>query len=164
VEKDSIMIIIDKSSNVVIIKNAKNSNGGVLDLTTAEITATFKQFSTASTSLFVRRNTAAGGGDTELKATSPTNGIYEIKIVPANTSALTIRSLCCVILITIDETAYTETFYLKIRDNKDYGDIYSYPERGTTAQRPTLTAGDVGFQYFDTSLNSPIWWSGSEWL
>jgi hypothetical protein len=158
------MIIINKSSNVGIIKNAKNSNGGVLDLTTCSITATFKQFPTASTALFIRRDTTAGGGDTEIEVLADTSGIYEIKLVSANTSALTIRSLCCIVVITIDEIVYTETFYLKIKDNKDYGDIYSYPERGTTLQRPTLTTGDVGFQYFDTDLSSPIWWNGTEWV
>lgn len=115
------MIIINKSSNVGIIKSAKNSNGGVLDLTTCSITAAFKQHATATTNLFTRRNTTAGGGDTEVLVLSATNGIYEIKLVPANTSSLSIRSLYCLVTITIDEVDYTETFYLKIRDNKDYG-------------------------------------------
>lgn len=115
------MIIINKSSNVGIIKNAKNSNGGVLDLTSASITASFKQHGTATTNLFTRRNTTAGGGDTEIEVLSETSGIYEIKLVPANTSSLTIRSLYCLVTITIDSVDYTGTFYLKIRDNKDYG-------------------------------------------
>lgn len=32
---------------------------------------------------------------------------------------------------------------------------------GTTAQRPT-TVG-IGFTYFDTTLNRPIWWNGTTW-
>lgn len=115
------MIIINKSSNVGIIKNAKNSNGGVLDLTTCSITAAFKQYATATTNLFTRRNATAGGSASEVLVLSALNGIYEIKLIPANTSALTIRSLYCLVTITISGVDYTETFYLKIRDNKDYG-------------------------------------------
>lgn len=35
--------------------------------------------------------------------------------------------------------------------------------RGATASRPTLTATDVGAQYFDTNLGKPIYWNGSAW-
>jgi hypothetical protein len=38
------------------------------------------------------------------------------------------------------------------------------PTSGTTAARPTLAAADLGYTYFDTTLNSPIWWSGSAWV
>jgi hypothetical protein len=34
-------------------------------------------------------------------------------------------------------------------------------KRGTTAQRP---AGGVEGGYFDTTLNKPIWWTGSAWV
>lgn len=39
--------------------------------------------------------------------------------------------------------------------------------KGTTAQRPTLTATDVGVGYLDTTLvaaGKHIWWSGTAWL
>lgn len=32
---------------------------------------------------------------------------------------------------------------------------------GTT--RPSLESSDVGYCFFDTSLNKPLWWNGSEW-
>lgn len=36
---------------------------------------------------------------------------------------------------------------------------------GTTGARPVgLVAGDVGVQYFDTTLNKPIWWKGAVWI
>jgi len=35
---------------------------------------------------------------------------------------------------------------------------------GSTADRPTLTVDDVGYVYFDTDMDSPIWWSGTEWV
>lgn len=34
---------------------------------------------------------------------------------------------------------------------------------GTTEQRPSLTKSDVGYQYFDTTLNKDIVYDGSEW-
>ena len=36
--------------------------------------------------------------------------------------------------------------------------------KGTTEQRPTLTANDEGFQYYDTTLHKPIWWNGTQWI
>ena len=33
---------------------------------------------------------------------------------------------------------------------------------GTTTARPTGQA--VGYQYFDTTLNKPIWYNGSKWV
>ena len=34
---------------------------------------------------------------------------------------------------------------------------------GTTSQRPQIGLV-VGFQYFDTTLNKPIWWTGTKWV
>ena len=33
-----------------------------------------------------------------------------------------------------------------------------------TADRPTLTANDKGYQYFDTDLGKPIYWTGNKWV
>lgn len=35
---------------------------------------------------------------------------------------------------------------------------------GSSSERPTLTATDVGFPYYDTTLNMPIYWNGSSWV
>jgi hypothetical protein len=40
----------------------------------------------------------------------------------------------------------------------------SYRKSGTTTQRPALTTGDAGFQYFDTTLGKPIYWNGTAWV
>ncbi|MNF71904.1 hypothetical protein D3C84_538630 [compost metagenome] len=40
-------------------------------------------------------------------------------------------------------------------------------QRGATGSRPTLTASDVGVQFFDTTLaaaGKPIWWTGQAWV
>jgi hypothetical protein len=36
--------------------------------------------------------------------------------------------------------------------------------RGTTAERPVLSANYAGTQYFDTTLGIPIWWNGTAWV
>jgi hypothetical protein len=43
-----------------------------------------------------------------------------------------------------------------------YGGTLSF---GTTAQRPVFTAGtNIGFVYFDTTIDSPIYWNGTSWV
>jgi hypothetical protein len=39
----------------------------------------------------------------------------------------------------------------------------STPEAGTTADRPTYKL-QLGQQYFDTDLNIPIWYDGTDWI
>lgn len=38
----------------------------------------------------------------------------------------------------------------------------SYISRGTTVQRPITTL--IGQEYFDVTLNRPVWWDGSDWV
>lgn len=35
---------------------------------------------------------------------------------------------------------------------------------GTSENRPSLSAKDIGFIYFDTTLDKPIYWNGSKWV
>lgn len=37
-------------------------------------------------------------------------------------------------------------------------------DSGVTASRPSLTSLPVGATYFDTTLNKPVWWNGSNWV
>jgi hypothetical protein len=39
----------------------------------------------------------------------------------------------------------------------------STPSVGTTAARPTVGL-QIGQQYFDTTINRPIWWDGTNWI
>lgn len=45
-----------------------------------------------------------------------------------------------------------------------YGYSADYNIKGSTAERPTISSSSVGFQYFDTTINKPIWWTGSNWI
>lgn len=35
---------------------------------------------------------------------------------------------------------------------------------GATSARPTLTASDIGVDYFDTTLGKYVKWSGTAWI
>jgi hypothetical protein len=37
------------------------------------------------------------------------------------------------------------------------------PDSGITASRPTEQL-QIGQQYFDTTINRPIWWNGTNWI
>lgn len=42
-------------------------------------------------------------------------------------------------------------------------DAEANPDFGNSTSRPTLNENNIGFQYFDTTLNKPIWWNGTKW-
>ena len=42
--------------------------------------------------------------------------------------------------------------------------VGNYATRGATSSRPTPDAIFKNFEYFDTTLNKPIWWTGSTWV
>lgn len=44
-------------------------------------------------------------------------------------------------------------------DDKD-----KYPHSGPTTERPELTNANVGFTYFDTTLNMLVIWDGTTWV
>ena len=52
--------------------------------------------------------------------------------------------------------------YIAIRKAR-ISEIQQRQPFGTTAQRPTLSITDTGYQYLDTTLNKPIWWIYSAW-
>lgn len=47
--------------------------------------------------------------------------------------------------------------------NKQVATNINVPSSGTTAQRPNTNL-QIGQFYFDTDLDSPIWWSGTYWV
>lgn len=56
------------------------------------------------------------------------------------------------------------TIYFNLGDGAK--DAFGYPvaqHKGTS--RPSgLSSDNVGFQFFDISLNKPIWWNGTAWV
>jgi hypothetical protein len=47
--------------------------------------------------------------------------------------------------------------------SEGYG-VMPKENKGASSNRPTLTIGDAGFEYFDTTLGKPIYWNGSTWI
>ena len=45
-----------------------------------------------------------------------------------------------------------------------YGTEYDKPLYGDTSNRPNLYSTNIGIQYFDTTLDKPIWWTGTQWV
>ena len=44
-------------------------------------------------------------------------------------------------------------------------ELGNYETKNITSKRPSnLTTKDSSFQYFDTTLNKPIWWTGTKWV
>ena len=43
-------------------------------------------------------------------------------------------------------------------------DNYPLKVAGTTEERPVLLENNKGYQYFDTTINKSIWWTGSTWV
>lgn len=41
---------------------------------------------------------------------------------------------------------------------------YSIVNSGNTNSRPTLGSKQIGFYYYDTSINKPIYWNGTKWV
>lgn len=60
-----------------------------------------------------------------------------------------------------------EALDIKIAENRENifqlnSHIEKVGQYGET--RPKLTKNDVGFNFFDTTLNKPIWWRGDKWI
>jgi len=56
---------------------------------------------------------------------------------------------------------------LEVWDGSAWKNALGYsnaPLWGSSAARPSLLSTDIGFQFFDTTLNKPIWWNGSSWV
>lgn len=53
-----------------------------------------------------------------------------------------------------------------LQNNAGYTLLYN--ASGTSTNRPTSRLTNdfqtIGFQYFDTTLNKPIWWNGTAWV
>lgn len=55
-------------------------------------------------------------------------------------------------------------FYLNGQFIDSNGFNGEYRNIGNTTDRPQLTENDKGFYYFDTTINKPIWWTGTKWV
>ena len=144
---------------------AFNISGSEIDLTSATIIFSVKASVSDVSPLFTRKNTAAGGNDNEVEITSASDGLFLVKLSTVNTSSLSIQSYPYTVTVN-DGTSYiTHSGFLVVQQSVYDGS--SVPRTsGTTAQRPTLTSdyADIGVGYFDTDIDSKIWWNGTNWV
>ena len=66
------------------------------------------------------------------------------------------------------DTISGQNIYKLYLYNGTFRVVDTYPitaeHSGTTSERPNLDRNSEGFIYFDTDLNKPIWWTGSNWV
>ena len=60
----------------------------------------------------------------------------------------------------IKETYYNDA----IHTDKISGTVLKKYNIGTSEERPSVSNIDFGYMYFDTTLQKPIWWTGSKWV
>jgi hypothetical protein len=152
------MLYLIRGSDLNQPYSAYNSNGGILDISSATIVFNLKESSIATSEIFQKLNTLAGGDDTQIKTI--TENLFRVHLLNSDTVNL------------IEEDYYYE---IVIDDQvNQYGILRLQPATGissttfrtsgTTAQRPVLPAGQfVGYNYFDTDLLDEIHWDGSAW-
>lgn len=64
----------------------------------------------------------------------------------------------------VDDEGILRLSAWKTPTNRD-GDSILTARNGDTGSRPYLRSNeDVGFQFFDKTLNKPVWWNGSNWV
>ena len=151
------MIYLNKNSDTLIPMQAKNSNGGIIDITSATITASFKETPNATSNTF-QKTTSSG-----ITHVSPTNGVYLIAVDQANVTSLTSKTYYMESVIDNGSEEYIQTDFCKILGNTG-ASVTVNRSYGTTAQRPTLTSTDIGYMYYDTDLATVIWWDGTNWI
>lgn len=62
---------------------------------------------------------------------------------------------------------YSNTLRLYFNQIDNFSQAIAIPLSGITANRPVGTAQvplPIGKFYFDTSINRPIWWNGTNWI
>lgn len=123
-----------------------------------------------------KKNTLAGGSTSQIDevlitSITPNKTKFQVVLLPADTEDMSLLKLYFD-FDSIDaadlsnrQTLATGVLYVNPDVNSPYqsNQNQNYRAWGTTAQRPVLTASDVGFEYYDTDIGSPVWWNGSNW-
>lgn len=150
-------ILIDRTGESVLYFKAKNSQGGSLDLTGLGVTWRLKANPSSATTLISKENTEDGGSDSEIYC-NDASGLVTVFLSQSDKSNLSERTYYFEVDI---ESENIISGFLIIKQG--VGLPTSPLTIGTTAQRPTLTVANEGFQYYDTTIKAPIWWDGTSW-
>jgi parallel beta-helix repeat protein len=87
------------------------------------------------------------------------------RIMTGNTAGISIFNALAVVAQDNEVTGAYSVPLLTLTPGAGYQLTYaiSYPRIGATGSRPTLTAEQGGFNYWDTTITKPIWWNGTNW-
>jgi hypothetical protein len=159
------MIYINKGEDFVMRHKVLNSNKGVVNLTNASITAHVRTSPDSSTYAFRKRNTVAGGSDSEIETLSADDGEVFIKMDRTDTGALVNYTYYLEVHTLVDGADYIQLHVIKVRQNRGAVSIATSPRlHGSTSERLATTGNYIGEIYFDDDLNTPYFWSGTEWV
>ncbi|MCR4306975.1 MAG: hypothetical protein NUV80_00210 [Candidatus Berkelbacteria bacterium] len=135
------MKIIKRGSKIEVPFSAKNSYGGDLTLTSASIYATIKEDRDSSTVKVLKRNTTAGGGDTEILVTSSPYGL--VFLTRADTLGLEERTYYMDIVVEIGDNSYVV-----------YNDIIKIEKTVRTTGDSAEDISVIATKYYEAAIDS----------
>jgi hypothetical protein len=133
------MIYINKGEDHTIRHRVVNTQNGAVNLTGASIYAYMRTSASGNTYVFQKRNTAAGGGDSEIEVVGAANGDILIKLDDDSTALLTNRVYYLEIYTTISGADYIQTIIIKVRQNSTNTSASS----STTPRYLTIANGGI---------------------
>ena len=140
-------------------------NGGAATVAMENVNVTGNTIKNYATAVSPQASYIRTGGIVVTEAKSKDISIKNNRIMDGNTVGISVLSAINVIIESNEVTG----FYSKalLTQTVGAGCQFTYAVTGarydSTANRPTLEAVQGGYQYWDTSLNKPIWWNGSVW-
>ena len=137
--------------------------GVEIDLSSATVIFAVKEYETDTSPVFQLKNTAAGGNDNQILVVSAEDGLFLAKLTSTNTGTLSVKAYYYSIVCNDGASEITHSGSLIVQQSVNDGSVIALTY-GTTAQRPSLTTANVGYMYFDTDLDSAIWWNGTDWV
>lgn len=151
------MLIIDKSENFVIPFHLCTYAKGDVDITSATINCYIKETPQSSVITITKVSTDTA----QIAKTYPAKGMGLVKILAANTSALTKRDY----YYEITDGTHKVAGFLRFNQNNGTTST-QIASHGTTAERTalglTLTSSDRVW-FYDDDDDSPYFWSGTAW-
>ena len=140
-------------------------NGGGATVAMENVNVTGNIIKNYATAVSPQASYVRTGGIVVTEAKAKDISIKNNRIMDGNTVGIAVLSAINVIVESNEVTG----FYSKalLTQTVGAGCQFTYAVSGarydSTANRPTLESVQGGYQYWDTSLNKPIWWNGSVW-
>ena len=140
-------------------------NGGAATVALENVNVTGNVINNYATAVSPQASYVRTGGIVVTEAKAKDISIKNNRIMDGNTVGIAVLSAINVVI----ESNEVSGFYSKalLTQTVGAGCQFTYAISGarydSTGNRPTLESVQGGYQYWDTSLNKPIWWNGSVW-